>query len=124
MNLLHPTLVLFTVLFTVLGSILIPTSTSARPAAPSSPAAPASSPTAAQSPDIPEELLRTEIITTARSPLNGEPLTAAEYAQLQETLRDRPPLYSDVSPNIRSVVRLLYIRRAIRSVFPFLLQSR
>ena len=36
--------------------------------------------------DIPEEVLVTEIILEARSPLNGEPLSAAEYAQLQDEL--------------------------------------
>ncbi|MBE9182200.1 hypothetical protein IQ268_26900 [Oculatella sp. LEGE 06141] len=72
--------------------------------------------------DLPEEVLRTEIITEARSPLDGSPLTAAEYAELQaefETRQDefRPP----VSRDIAEVIRLLYLRRAIRSVFPFLL---
>ena len=33
--------------------------------------------------DTHEEILRTEIITEARSPIDGELLTAAEYAQLQ-----------------------------------------
>ena len=33
--------------------------------------------------DTPEEVLRTEIFLTARSPVDGKPLTAAEYAQLQ-----------------------------------------
>lgn len=30
--------------------------------------------------DVPEEILRTEIITEARSAIDGQPLTAAEYA--------------------------------------------
>ena len=37
--------------------------------------------------DTPEEILRTEIITEARSPINGELLTAAEYAELQALLQ-------------------------------------
>ncbi len=36
--------------------------------------------------DIPEEVLRAEIITSARSPLDNQPLTAAEYALLEEQL--------------------------------------
>jgi hypothetical protein len=43
--------------------------------------------------DLPEEYLRTKIILDARSPLNGEVLTAAEYndllAELEKQLDDR-----------------------------------
>ena len=42
--------------------------------------------------DLPEEILRTEIITEARSPIDGQPLTAAEYAQLQA---QQPELWTD-----------------------------
>jgi hypothetical protein len=70
--------------------------------------------------DTPEEVLRTEIIVEARSPIDGEPLTAAEYAELQEQLQnpDRAP---QVSPQVRQIIFLLQIRRTIRTVFPFLL---
>ena len=68
--------------------------------------------------DIPEEILRTEIITGARSPLTGEPLTAAEYAQLQETL-DNPVEPNRVSDDIRYLVFLLQVRRAVRPILPF-----
>ncbi|PLZ22593.1 hypothetical protein CBP28_20550, partial [Fischerella thermalis WC559] len=41
--------------------------------------------------DIPEEILRTEIILAARSPIDGKPLSAADYAQLQAQLQQAPP---------------------------------
>ena len=69
--------------------------------------------------EIPEEILRTEIITAARSPLTGEPLSAAEYAQLIETLEASAgvPL---VNEQIRYLVFLLQLRRSIRPILPFL----
>lgn len=72
--------------------------------------------------DLPEEVLRTEIITEARSPIDGKPMTAEAYAELQaqmEAAARRPP---EVDPEIRELVGLLRLRRAIRSVFPFLLR--
>ena len=69
--------------------------------------------------EIPEEILRTEIITGARSPLTGEPLTAAEYAQLQEAL-DNPIEPNRVSDNIRYLVFLLQLRRSVRPILPFI----
>ncbi|OKH26380.1 hypothetical protein [Chroogloeocystis siderophila] len=69
--------------------------------------------------DIPEEILRTEIITEARSPIDGKRLNAAEYAELQAQLQNRqvtPPL----SPQVRETVQLLRLRRIIRTLLPFL----
>lgn len=70
--------------------------------------------------DVPEEVLRTEIITEARSPLNGEPLTATEYAELQEELQRDPELVDTLDPQIRRVIFLLQIRRTLRRVIPFI----
>ena len=69
--------------------------------------------------EIPEEILRTEIITEARSPFTGEPLTAAEYAQLQAELADSAgtPL---VSEDLRYLIFLLQVRRAVKPIIPFL----
>ena len=69
--------------------------------------------------EIPEEILRTEIITGARSPLTGEPLSAAEYAQLQAELADSAgePL---VSEDLRYLIFLLQVRRAVKPIIPFL----
>lgn len=69
--------------------------------------------------ETPEEVLRTEIITQARSPIDGKPLSAAEYAQLEAQLQQRqitPPL----SPQVRETISLLRLRRAILTIFPFL----
>jgi len=67
--------------------------------------------------DTPEEILRSEIILDARSPLDGEPLTAAEYAELQAMLAESeyaPTLNTDV----RSLIFTLRIRRMLRTLVP------
>lgn len=67
--------------------------------------------------EVPEEVLRTEIITEARSPIDGNPLTASEYAQLQAQLAQRsfPP---QLDPKIREVIFLLRLRNFLRTVTP------
>lgn len=69
--------------------------------------------------EIPEEVLRTEIILAARSPVDGKPLTAAQYAELQSFLqsRRRPP---QLSSKVRDTVFLLRLRQALRTFIPFL----
>lgn len=69
--------------------------------------------------EIPEEILRTEIITAARSPLTGKPLSAADYAQLLEAL-EAPAGNTLVSEQIRYLVFLLQLRRSVRPILPFL----
>ncbi len=69
--------------------------------------------------DIPEEILRTEVITEARSPLTGDPLSAAEYAQLQDELA-APTGDTLVSSDIRYLFFLLQLRRSVRPILPFL----
>ena len=69
--------------------------------------------------EIPEEILRTEIITGARSPLTGEPMTAADYAQLQAAL-NAPQGTALVSEDIRYLIFLLQVRRAVRPILPFI----
>lgn len=69
--------------------------------------------------EIPEEILRTEIITEARSPLDGTPLNAAEYAELQERLQTSP-FPPSVSPEIEQTVFLLRLLKFFRTVLPFL----
>ncbi|MBD2570899.1 hypothetical protein [Anabaena lutea] len=68
--------------------------------------------------DIPEEILRTEIITEARSPIDGKRLTAAEYAELQTQLQTSPPPKLDAK--IRDQIFLLRLRKALLQIFPFL----
>lgn len=79
------------------------------------------SPAAALPPpeDIPEEILRRETITEARSPLTGEPLSAAEYAELLETLQD-PNRNAQVNRDIAALIGLLQMRRVVRPILPFI----
>lgn len=69
--------------------------------------------------DEPEERLRTEIILEARSPLNGEPMTAAEYAELEAKLEAESRNIGIVSQDVRRLIGLLRLRKAIRSILPF-----
>lgn len=69
--------------------------------------------------EIPEEVLRTEIITEARSPINSEPISAADYAALQERLRD-PNTDTIVNPDIAQLIQLLEFRRVLKPILPFL----
>lgn len=69
--------------------------------------------------DIPEEVLRTEIILEARSPVDGKPLTAAQYAELQAQLQTRPTP-PKLNPQVRDTIFLLRLRRTLRTFFPFL----
>ena len=69
--------------------------------------------------DIPEEILRTEIITGARSPLTGEPISAADYAQLQAELA-APAGGNLVNQDLRYLIYLLQLRRAVKPIIPFL----
>ncbi|NDJ16921.1 hypothetical protein [Myxacorys almedinensis] len=73
--------------------------------------------------DLPEEILRTEIILEARSPLDGKPLTAAEYAKLQAQLQT--PVHptdprTQVSPSVQQTINLIKLRKFIKTVFPFI----
>lgn len=68
--------------------------------------------------DIPEEILRTEIIVEGRSPLDNKPLTASEYEQLKAELAQSkyPP---ELSPKIRRLIFLLELRKLGRTINPF-----
>ncbi|MFN7516933.1 MAG: hypothetical protein ACK5QF_10025 [Dolichospermum sp.] len=68
--------------------------------------------------DIPEEILRTEIILAARSPIDGKVVTPAEYAQLQAQMEISPP--PRLNATIRDQFFLLQIRKVLLQVFPFL----
>ncbi|MEL6131396.1 MAG: hypothetical protein AAFR24_19335 [Cyanobacteria bacterium J06627_3] len=69
--------------------------------------------------DVPEEILRTEIIFEARSPLDGAPLSPVDYAQLQADLA-APQTTLTLNSDIRYVIFLLQARRAFKPVIPFL----
>jgi len=67
--------------------------------------------------DVPEEVLRTEIITEARSPIDGKVLTAAQYAQLQAKLAQRPTA-PELNPRIQELIFLLRLRHLFRTLTP------
>lgn len=70
--------------------------------------------------DIPEEVLRTQIILDARSPIDGKPMTPVEYAELQtqeQTSYQPPPT---LSSKVKSTVGLLRVRRFIKKFLPFI----
>jgi hypothetical protein len=67
--------------------------------------------------DIPEEIARTEIITEARSSLDGSPVTAVEYAEQQGSLRTAP-YPPDAPQKFRDLVLLLQFRRLLRPFLP------
>ena len=69
--------------------------------------------------DVPEEILRTEIIFEARSPLDGEPISPAEYAQLQAELAERQTILT-LNPDFYFYTTLLRARRALKPIIPFL----
>lgn len=68
--------------------------------------------------DIPEEILRTEIILVARSPIDGKIITPAEYAELQAQIQISPP--PRLASGIRDKVFLLQLRKTLLQLFPFL----
>ncbi|MFB2895254.1 hypothetical protein ACE1CI_20300 [Aerosakkonemataceae cyanobacterium BLCC-F50] len=70
--------------------------------------------------DMPEEILRTEIITEARSPIDGKLLSAAQYAELQASLQLDSPPEPMVSRDIKHLIFLLRLRSQIRLILPFL----
>ena len=68
--------------------------------------------------DIPEEILRTEIITEGRSPIDNQPLSAAEYEELIAQLTESkfPP---ELNSKVKEIVFLLELLKFIRTVTPF-----
>ncbi len=70
--------------------------------------------------DIPEEVLRAEIITEARSPINGKALSAQDFAELvvntkQQLDRD-DAIAATTIPKFKESVLLLRLRGFLRSV--------
>ncbi|MDJ0678280.1 MAG: hypothetical protein QNJ18_00290 [Xenococcaceae cyanobacterium MO_167.B52] len=68
--------------------------------------------------DIPEEVLRTEIILEGRSPITGKLLNAAEYAEIQARLKTRQ-FAPQISPDIQELIFLLQVRKFFKSITPF-----
>ncbi|MEI6379894.1 MAG: hypothetical protein WCO81_03250 [Cyanobacteriota bacterium ELA615] len=65
--------------------------------------------------DIPEEVLRLEIITSARSPLDGKPIDSWQYAEIIEKIKTSP--YSpQLNPKVGNVIFLLQLRQLLKSI--------
>ncbi len=68
--------------------------------------------------EVPEEVLRTEIILEGRSPIDGKPLSANEYEELQAQLA-QSRFSPQIDPEIRQLIFLLQIRKLIKTIIPF-----
>ena len=70
--------------------------------------------------DIPEEVLENELILDGRSPIDGQPLSPAEYAQLEDQLQQvSGEVPGRLSPKVQQAVVLLRLRKVITTLFPF-----
>lgn len=67
--------------------------------------------------DIPEEILRSEIITEGRSPVDNQKLSAREYAELKAELAKSkyPP---ELNPKLKQLIFLLKLRQLSRFLIP------
>ena len=70
--------------------------------------------------DIPEEVLRTQIILDARSPIDGRPMTPADYAELQNKLNAPIEQPVELSGKLVNTVRLLKLRKFVKKYLPFI----
>lgn len=68
--------------------------------------------------DIPEEVLRSEIILEGRSPIDNQPLTSGEYTQLVQGFRERQNAQS-LNPRIKSLIFDLTVLRLLRTIIFF-----
>ena len=68
--------------------------------------------------DVPEEVLRTEIILEGRSPVDGKPLSAAEYEELKAQLAIAS-LDKKIDPDIQQLIFLLQLRKFFKTIIPF-----
>lgn len=68
--------------------------------------------------DTPEEVLRTEIITSGRSTIDNKPLTPQEYAELQAELT-KAKYSPDIDPQLTHLIYLLRIRKLFQTLSPF-----
>jgi hypothetical protein len=69
--------------------------------------------------DVPEEILRTEIILEARD-RSGQPMAAGAYAQLQQAIDRRNQDSPQVAEELQSLLLQLRLLSVIKSVVPFL----
>lgn len=70
--------------------------------------------------DTPEEVLRTEIILDARSPIDGKPMSPADYAELQNQLNAPFEQPVELSGKLVNTVKLLKLRKFVKKYLPFI----
>jgi hypothetical protein len=68
--------------------------------------------------DVPEEVLRVEIIVDARD-RSGQPIGPGAYAQLQQTIDRRNQDNPQISEDLQSLLLQLRLLSVIKSVIPF-----
>lgn len=68
--------------------------------------------------DVPEEILRTEVIFGGRSPVDGKSLSASEYEELEAELTESR-LKPEIKGDIQELIFLLQIRKLIKTIIPF-----
>lgn len=68
--------------------------------------------------DVPEEILRTEVILGGRSPVDGKPLSASEYEELEAELTESR-FQPEIKGDIQQLIFLLQIRKLIKTIIPF-----
>jgi hypothetical protein len=69
--------------------------------------------------EVPEEVLRGEVAVGARSPIDGAPLTARDYAELQVEIERSNQVEAVAPEKLRNLVGLLRLRKFIKTVLPF-----
>jgi hypothetical protein len=67
--------------------------------------------------DIPKEVLRNETILDKRSPINGEPMTAAEYVEFKDKLAESP-YPPQINSKLQQLIFLLQVRKFVKTVIP------
>ena len=70
--------------------------------------------------DIPEEVLRAEIITEARSPISGKALSAQDFAELVVTTKQQldrdDAIAATTNPKFKETFLLLRLRGFLKSI--------
>jgi hypothetical protein len=69
-------------------------------------------------PDLPEEVLRSEILLDGRSPFDGRRLAATEYTELQQEIEQANEVEPQVASKIRRLIGLIKFRKFIKRVLP------
>lgn len=70
--------------------------------------------------DIPEEVLRTEIVLEGRSPQTNQALSPQEYVELQQAMRESLTTATELPPQVRQIVAILKFRKGLRLLIPII----